>query len=661
MTTHIHIPDVPPVIQHIADGSQKVFAFPFPIFWDSDLEVRVGTGVLMTGFTVFGAGSSKGGAVVLASAPAAGTRVTLRRKQSYARTDDFLDERAPTPHELNDAVDQTVAAIQELAEQASRSVQRPLSADLSQAVTLDLPVPEAGKVLGWNGSANGLVNIAQIDPGNVLHRDQNLADLPDMAAARTNLGLGSAATHAAGDFASAAQGAKAESALQAADIGVSVQAHDADLDWLAANLSPAGRALVDDTDAAAQRATLGLAAVAASGSYADLSSKPVLGTAAALDVDTDPTLAANSDLALPSQKAIKAYVTASTPTAFRNLVIGGDFTANPWQRGTTGTASLANNGILVADRWFWHAVSGSTTVSFTMKQTADGPSMAQAGISSPTCLELICTTAAPSLSSLEGGGLWYKVEGLHSAFLGWGQAEALPVTLSFWVKSNLTGSFPIGLWNATQTASYCTSYTITAADTWEKKIITVPGAIIGTWRTDNDVGLYLTFGMAVGSTLQTSTPETWISGAAAMVPTGMTNLAGAVSNYVRFNLIQLEAGPAATPFEALPADVVLSRCQRYARSLGFGGSGYVISATNVAFSYSFSGSPMRTPPTLSLLDTTPTIAWPIGAVTGTASTIAASTMTPQGLWVNIGGFSGLTAGQGCAVYQERLFFMTAEL
>jgi len=302
MTTHIQLPDVSPVTQATADGSQRVFAFPFPIFHDSDIEVRVGASTLITGFTVFGAGSSKGGAVVFASAPAAGSRVTLRRRQVYARTDDFLDERAPTPHELNDAVDEAVAAIQELAEESSRSVQRPLSADLSRAVDLSLPEPEANKVLGWNGAADGLANIAQIDPSNVLHRDQNLADLPDKAAARANLGLGSAATHAEGDFATAAQGAKADTALQPAAIGTSVQAHDADLDWLAANLSNAGRALIDDADAAAQRATLGLAAVAVSGSYTDLSNKPALGSAAALNVGT----AANQIVQLDSNAKLPA-------------------------------------------------------------------------------------------------------------------------------------------------------------------------------------------------------------------------------------------------------------------------------------------------------------------------------------------------------------------
>ncbi|MDO8608506.1 MAG: hypothetical protein Q7R40_18395 [Phaeospirillum sp.] len=88
MTPHIHGPDIPPEVRITADGRRNVFAFPFPIFWDSDLEVRVGANVLVTGFTVFGAGSAKGGAVVLAATPKSGRRVTLRRKPAPINADD---------------------------------------------------------------------------------------------------------------------------------------------------------------------------------------------------------------------------------------------------------------------------------------------------------------------------------------------------------------------------------------------------------------------------------------------------------------------------------------------------------------------------------------------------------------------------------------------
>ena len=374
MTDHIQLPDIPTVVQANADGSQKIFAFPFPIFHDSDVEIRVGASVVTTGFTVFGAGSSKGGAVAFATAPAAGNRVTLRRKQVYARTEDFLDERAPTPHELNDAVDQTVAAIQELAEQSSRSVQRPLSADLSQPVSLELPTPEAGKLLGWNGSANGLANIAQVDTSDVLLKSQNLADLPDKAQARINLGLGSAATHGEGDFATAAQGGKADSALQSSDIGVSVQAHDADLDWVAANLSSAGRALIDDADASAQRTTLGLAAVAASGSYTDLSNKPSLGSAAALNVDTDVTLAANSDSLLPSQKAVKAYASNGSNISTGTVAAARLGVATASTSGALPTPPNNTATFLRGDAT-WAAVSAGSTAFVSTTSIGTGTSV----------------------------------------------------------------------------------------------------------------------------------------------------------------------------------------------------------------------------------------------------------------------------------------------
>lgn len=122
-------------------------------------------------------------------------------------------------------------------------------------------------------------------------------------------------------FATAAQGALADTALQPSAIGFTVQAHDAKLDWVSANLTEAGKALIDDADAAAQRATLGLATVAASGSYNDLSDKPSLGSAAALNVDTDGTLAANSDSLIASEKAVKTYVDGKIAATAADIAI----------------------------------------------------------------------------------------------------------------------------------------------------------------------------------------------------------------------------------------------------------------------------------------------------------------------------------------------------
>ena len=318
MTSHIRIPDVPPVAQAMADGAKSVFSFPFPIFTAGDLEVRANSTLVTTGYAVVGEGSSTGGAVIFTNAPANGVRITLRRRQTYARTDDFLDERAPTPHELNDAVDQNVAALQELAEQVSRSVQRPLAADLSQPLDLSLPVPEAGKVIGWNPLANGLVNLntqtdipvgkVQVDAADTpayleskLEAGSNITVTNNAAGKMTIAvtGLGTAATKNVGTGAADVAAGNHNHAgiyepvdatiLRSAAIGNTVQAYDAELAWVATNLTTAGQALLDDADAAAQRATLGLATVASSGAYNDLSGKPVLAPVATSGAYADLT------------------------------------------------------------------------------------------------------------------------------------------------------------------------------------------------------------------------------------------------------------------------------------------------------------------------------------------------------------------------------------
>jgi hypothetical protein len=215
MTDHIHIPAVAPVVHHVAGVEQTLFDFSFPVFRPEDLLVFVGDQLQASGYEVKGDGASDGGVVRFATAPAAGSRVTLLRHPAYQRLTD-IDTR-PDAHAYNDLADAFTAAMQEVDEALSRSVARKVTS--ASAADLSLPEPEAGKLLGWNGSASGLVNVTAVDTNDVLLKSNNLADLPDKAAARTNLGLGSAATHADSDFATSAQGAKADSAVQPGDLG----------------------------------------------------------------------------------------------------------------------------------------------------------------------------------------------------------------------------------------------------------------------------------------------------------------------------------------------------------------------------------------------------------------------------------------------------------
>ena len=156
--THITVGDISPRIQYLADGTQTVFTYPFPIFKPADMTVYLGDALQDTGFAVAGAGQSGGGTVTFATAPAKDSVVTLRRRLAIARTTDFQQSGVFRSRVLNDELDYQTAALQQVNEQMSRTLSR---APTSTATTpLTLPEPEADKMLGWNGDATELENKA---------------------------------------------------------------------------------------------------------------------------------------------------------------------------------------------------------------------------------------------------------------------------------------------------------------------------------------------------------------------------------------------------------------------------------------------------------------------------------------------------------------------
>lgn len=286
-------------ISYTADGTTAVFAFPFPVFEPLEIEVLINGTVQVSGFTLLGKGSDESAAIQFATAPASGAAIVLRRaghvQVSGTDAPGFLD------------------------------VKLVAGANASITATSD-------------AAGEHLVIAADANPADFLAKARNLADLTNPATARSNLGLGSAATKDVGTNAGQLVQLDAGAKLPAVDgsqllnipMG-KVQTDGTDTpDYLQAKLAAganvsvtksAGKMVIaapnaldktanlaDLTNAATARSNLGLAAVAASGAYADLSGKPALGSAAALNVDTDGTLAANSDALLASEKAVKTYV-----------------------------------------------------------------------------------------------------------------------------------------------------------------------------------------------------------------------------------------------------------------------------------------------------------------------------------------------------------------
>lgn len=156
MTEHIQINDTSPRIQYTANGVQAAFTYPFAIFANDDLEVSFGAVQQTTGFSITGAGSSTGGTVTFDTAPPNATLITLRRVLGLERTSDFQADGIIRAKTLNDELDYQVAAIQQVSEQVSRAIVRPATS--ASTASLTLPDPVAGKAIGWNSDATGLTN-----------------------------------------------------------------------------------------------------------------------------------------------------------------------------------------------------------------------------------------------------------------------------------------------------------------------------------------------------------------------------------------------------------------------------------------------------------------------------------------------------------------------
>jgi hypothetical protein len=153
------------------------------------------------------------------------------------------------------------------------------------------------------------------------------------------------------------------------------------------------------------------------------------------------------------------------------------------------------------------------------------------------------------------------IEGFNMADLGWGAAGAQTITLSFWVRSSLTGTFGGSLRNASADRSYPFTYTISAANTWEKETITIAGDTSGTWGSTNGIGIALGFGLGVGSTLS-GTAGAW-AGANYRSATGAVSVVGTNGATFYITGVQLEKGSTATSFDYRPYGTELALCRRY--------------------------------------------------------------------------------------------------
>jgi len=306
-----------------------------------------------------------------------------------------------------------------------------------------------------------------------------------------------------------------------------------------------------------------------------------------------PSVTASGNLSVAGTSTLTGNVTAAGTVAMgssfkRNRIINGNMLID--QR-NAGASVTANDGVFPVDRF-----------KFSMTQSSKGTG--QQSTTAPTGFIsslLFTSSAATSVGASDQFAIVQNIEGLNVADLGWGSASALSVTLSFWVRSSLTGTFGGALQNSAANRSYPFSYTISAANTWEQKSVTIAGDTSGTWLTTNGIGLRVFLSLGMGSTYS-GTSGAWAA-TNYQSTTGAVSVVGTSGATFYVTGTQLEVGTKATPYEMQIYSDQLAQCQRYLPVLqpNAGGTTYIPSAIASSVSafqayYVFKVTP-RVPPT----------------------------------------------------------------
>jgi hypothetical protein len=243
---------------------------------------------------------------------------------------------------------------------------------------------------------------------------------------------------------------------------------------------------------------------------------------------------------------------AASPYTLKNKIINGDFRIDQRNAGASVSISTGANNYTI-DRW--QAQGTPSAGVYTVQRSTTAPS------EFVNSFLATVTTADASLAAGDLYSIGQFIEGFNVADLGWGTANAKTVTISFWVRSSVTGTFGGSVGNSAFNRSYPFTYTISTANTFEYKTITIAGDTSGTWLTDNGIGIRLYFGLGASSTYS-GTAGAW-AGAGTVSATGATNLMATNGATWYVTGVQLEQNTTATPFERRLYNQELANCQRY--------------------------------------------------------------------------------------------------
>ena len=241
-------------------------------------------------------------------------------------------------------------------------------------------------------------------------------------------------------------------------------------------------------------------------------------------------------------------------TGRRNIVHNGAMQVDQRHNGSSFTVVNGNSITgYIADRF---RINENSSSAMTAQTVSDAP----AGFAHS--IKLTVTTADASLAGTEFHRIIQGIEGKDIAHLNFGSANAKTLTLSFHVKSSVTGQYYFSIFNGAANRTQLKGYTISSANTWEKKTITITPDTAGTWVNTNAVGMYIMWSLGTGTSYQSNTIDAWI-GSFAMAKSDQVNLAATNGSTFQLTGVQLEIGDTASDFEHRSHSEELSLCQRY--------------------------------------------------------------------------------------------------
>jgi hypothetical protein len=248
-----------------------------------------------------------------------------------------------------------------------------------------------------------------------------------------------------------------------------------------------------------------------------------------------------------------------------------------------------------------------------------------------------------------------RLEGQDLQRVRKGTSAAQKLTLSFWVKSNVTGTYVVDMYDNNNTRQVSAAYTITASATWEKKTITFPADTTGAFTNDNGLSLYLFWWLGAGSTFTSGTLNTsWAAITSANRAVGQTNLAAATNNYWQVTGAQLEVGDVATDFEFKSFGQELRECQRYFFRWDSATSAWTHFGIGRATGATTHQAVLHFPTTMRSAPTLSTSAASTFGVEGIAacSAISSGGANPFNMTINVTAGSGVTVGRSILLQSE---------